>query len=176
VNARPLILCLAAGLGACQNLPEPYPPPEQRSPVVELRPYRVNHVVEMSDGDAPAHFVQDIQPTLAANWRWTSQRPAVHVFMRDNNGVRYVIDFALPEVTFKETGPVTVRFYVNEHELDSVYYTRPGIQHFEKPVPPAWIPAGRESIASAEIDKTWTDPGDHKQFGFILTRMGLTQQ
>jgi hypothetical protein len=96
--------------------------------------------------------------------------------MRANDGVRYVVDFALPEVTFKETGPVTVRFYVNGHELDSVYYARPGIQHFEKPVPPAWIPSGRESIVSAEIDKTWTDPSDHKQFGLILTRMGLTQQ
>ena len=176
VDGRALILCLAGGLGACQNMPEPYAPPEQRRPVQEPRPYRINRVINMSDADAPSRFVNDIAPKLADSWRWTGQHPTVNVFMRANDGVRYVIDFTLPEVTFKETGPVTVSFYVNEHKLDSVRYTEPGNKHFEKPVPPEWIPIRQESKVAAEIDKTWTSESDGNQLGFILTRIGLTQR
>jgi len=176
VNRRALILCLAAGLGACQNLPEPYAPPEQRQPVEDPRPYRLDRVIHMSDADAPSRFVKDISPVLAGSWRWTGKHPALNVFMRASDAVRYTIDFTLPEVTFKDTGPVTLSFYVNDHQLASVRYTEPGNHHFEKPVPPAWIPVGRESTVAAEIDKIWTSPADGNTFGFILTRIGLTQR
>lgn len=176
MNGRALILCLAIGLGACQNMPEPYAPPEQRQPLKELRPYRIDRVFNMSDGDAPPHFVQDISPALADSWRWTGKHPAIHVLMRANDGVRYAIDFTLPQVTFRETGPVTLSFDVNDHKLDSVRYTEPGNKHFEKPVPKEWIPKGRESTVAAEIDKTWTRESDGNKLGFILTRIGLTQQ
>jgi hypothetical protein len=176
VNGRAPILCLAACLGACQNLPEPYAPPEQRHPVEAPRPYRIDRVINMSDDDAPAHFVRDISPVLADSWRWTGKHPAIEVNLRANDGVRYVIDFTLPEVTFQATGPVTLSFYVNEHELGSVRYAEPGDKHFEKPVPQEWIPIGRKSTVAAEIDKTWTGPTDGNQLGFILTRIGLTQR
>ena len=96
--------------------------------------------------------------------------------MRANDRVRYVIDFALPEVTFKDTGPVTLSFYVNDHLLDSVHYTHSGDEHFEKPVPPEWIPLSQESTVAAAIDKVWVAPSDGNKLGFVLVRMGLTQQ
>jgi hypothetical protein len=176
VTGRALIVCLTAFLGACKNLPEAYAPPEQRQIIPEDRPYRLNRVIDMDDAAAPSRFVRDISRMLAANWRWTGQRPAIDIFMRANDGVRFVIDFALPEVNFKTTGPVTLSFYVNNHLLDTVRYSQAGLKHFEKPVPPEWIPAGHESTVSAEIDKLSTDPADGSKLGFILVRMGMTQQ
>jgi hypothetical protein len=175
VSGRALILCFTAFLGACQNLPQAYAPPEQRPLIVEERPYRVTRVMSMNEPDVPSRFVRDISPELTGTWRWTGQRPAIDIFMRANEDVRYVIDFALPPVTFKETGPLQLSFYVNQHLLDTVRYTQPGVKHFEKPVPAEWIPVGRESTVGAEIDKVWTDPADGNRFGFILVRMGLTQ-
>jgi len=163
-------------LSACQNLPDAYGPPEQRRLIPDDRPYRIHRVMNMSDADAPSRFVRDISLGLAESWRWTGQRPAIHVFMRANDGVRYLIDFALPEVTFKDTGPVTISFLVNDHLVDQVRYTEAGSQHFEKPVPAEWVPAGRESTVAAEIDKVWVDPRDGAKLGFILIRMGLTQR
>jgi hypothetical protein len=176
VTGRALIVCLTALLGACKNLPDAYAPPEQRQIIPEDRPFRLHRVIDMDNATARSRFVRDISKTLAANWRWTGQRPALDIFMRANDGVRFVIDFALPEVTFKTTGPVTLSFYVNDHLLDAVRYTQPGLQHFEKPVPPEWIPVGHESTVSAEIDKPSTDPADGSQLGFILVRMGMTQR
>jgi len=176
VSGRVAILCFTVFLGACRNLPEAYAPPEQRPLILVDRPYRVRRVISMDDSDAPSRFVRDISPALAGTWRWTGQRPAIDIFMRVNEGVRYVIDFALPEVTFKATGPVTVSFLVNDHLLDSVRYTEAGDKHFEKPVPAEWIPVGRDSTVGAEIDKVWTAPDDRAKLGFVLVRIGLTQR
>jgi hypothetical protein len=71
---------------------------------------------------------------------------------------------------------VTITFLVNDHALESIRYTEPGLKHFEKPVPEEWIPAEHESFAGAEIDRTWSGGGDGVKLGFILVRMGLTQQ
>ncbi len=87
--------------------------------------------------------------------------------------LKYVIDFTLPEVTFKVTGPVTITFLVNDHVLDKVRYTAQGHQHFEKMVPPGWVELGQYAIAGAEIDKVWVSPTDGARLGFILSRIGL---
>ena len=97
--------------------------------------------------------------------------------MEANNprALRYIIDFVLPEVTFKVTGPVTMTFLVNDHPLDSVRYTAFGEQHFEKVVPPEWVEPMKENLVAASIDKVWVAPVDGAKLGFILTRIGLTQ-
>jgi hypothetical protein len=165
---------LALALCACENTPDPYAPPAQRHPIEAFRPYRVSRIVNMDDGDAESHFVSDIL-FLAGNWRWTNQRPAVRVNLRNTENIRYVIDFAVADVTFKETGPVTVSFFVNDHLLDKAYYDQPGNKHFEKPVPAEWLEAGKDAIVAAHVDKVQIAAGDGAKLGLILTRIGLTQ-
>lgn len=155
-------------------MPEPYRPPVQREPFENFRPYRISRIVEMADGDADAHIVRDIGGP-AGNWRWTNQRPAVRVIPRGNENLRYLTDFTIADVTFNETGAVTVSFFVNDHKLDAVRYDAPGDKHFEAPVPAEWVTPGAETIVSAEVDKVWTAPADGAKLGLILTRLGLTQ-
>lgn len=158
---------------SCDRAPE-FAPPEQRPPLESFKatPARV---VNMSDPDAPAHFFRDITDAAAPTWRWTGQRPAVRVRVRSRENVRYVIDFTIAKTTFQDTGPVTVRFTVNDHVLDEVRYASPGPQHFEKPVPPEWLQENKDAIAGAEIDKIWVSKDDGARFGFILSRIGLAQ-
>ena len=156
-------------------MPEPYAPPVQRQPFEDYRPYRVARIVQMSDGDATVHFVRDISDKLEGSWRWTQQRPAVRVRVRTNEHVKYTIDFTLPEVTFRDTGPVTLSFFVNDHLLDRVPYQSSGPLHFEKPVPAEWVAPDQDAILAAEIDKMWVSKEDGTRLGFILTRIGLTQ-
>jgi hypothetical protein len=164
---------LALGLAGCQTMPESFAPPIQRRPLEEFRPYRATRVVNMIDSDAPSHFVTDITPALAGNWRWALKRPTVWLRPRSNQNVRYSIDFTLPGITFKDTGPVTMSFYVGDHLLEKIRYVEPGQKKYEKPVPPEWIVPGEPVNISAEIDKMWTSPTDGATFGFILTSIGL---
>ena len=162
-----LLLC------ACDRQPE-FPVPEQRSPL-SFASAPASRVLNMDDPNVVHRFVRDISPDLSSSWRWAFQRPAVKIRVRTDHPLKYTIDFAVPELTFRDTGPVTITFKVNDHVLDRVQYTAPGEQHFEKPVPSDWIKLGDEAIVGAEIDKMWTAKDDGKQFGFILTRIGLTR-
>lgn len=168
-------MAASLGLCACQNMPEPYAPPEQRPPVEDFRPYRISQMIPMSGADAPSHFVQDISDNLEGSWRWAGQRPVVRVRIRTNEHLKYVIEFALPEATLRDTGPVTLSFFVNDRLLDRVKYSSPGQLRFEKPVPPEWIAPDQDAILAAEIDKLWVSKTDGARLGFILTRIGLTQ-
>ena len=172
------ILAVMAGsvltLSSCQDMPPAYGTPDQR-PSFEGFKIHSARVINMGDADAPMHFVRDILPELNGSWRWGLQRPAVKIRVRKETRLKYKIDFSLPEITFKDTGPVTIAFTVNDHVLDRVQYARIGEEHFEKAVPPEWLVVGQEAIVGAEIDKLWTSPRDQHKFGFIITRIGLTE-
>ena len=164
-----------ACLSGCQKLPETYAPPEQREPFENFRPYRITRVVDMADGDADSHIVSGILPAGGGQWRWASQRPTVKVALRKVENLEFTMDFSVADATFKSTGPVTFRFFVNDHELGSANYTMPGVYHFEKPVPENWLEAGKDATLAAEVDKVWVAPEDGAKLGFILTRIGLRQ-
>ena len=155
-------------------MPEPYAPPVQRQPFVDYHPKFVS-VVIMADPDAPKRFVQDISSYAEGSWRWTERRPTVRLRLNSNEKLKYTIDFTIPDVTFKDTGPVTISFFVNDHMLDKIHYPNPGYQHFEKAVPAEWVKPNEETLVGAEIDKMWISKDDGTQFGFIITRIGLTQ-
>jgi hypothetical protein len=156
-------------------MPEPYAPPVQRQPFEEGRPHRILYIVDMSSADASAQIVGDISPGGPGAWKWTFQNPTVKVVPRTNQRLSYLIDFGLPEVTFKATGPVTIKFLVNGHVLDSIRYTASGDYHYQKSVPPEWIEPLKETLLGASIDKVWVAPADGAKLGFTLARIGLTQ-
>jgi hypothetical protein len=176
MKRRLALACLAMLIAsACRNVPAAFSPPVQRQPLEDFRPYGVSVVVNMSDEDAPTHFVKDITSVSAPTWRWTGKRPTVRVRVRDSQNLRYSIDFALAEATLLKTGPVTVSFLVNDKVLDRVRYARAGNQHFEKPIPAGWITAGEDTTVGAEIDKLWISPNGGPNLGMILVRIGILQ-
>lgn len=140
--------------------------------MADFRSYRVEHVVNFSQGDMTG-VAQDILPP-AGGWSWSRKRPAIKVRLRGGLPVHYEMDFAVADATFKETGPVSVTFFVNDHALETVLYPRAGQQHFEKVVPAEWLKG--ENLVGAEVDKLWTSPTDGARLGLILNRIGLIEQ
>ena len=145
---------------------------------VRRSPQRVVEAVAqaMSDADAEKHILSDISGPPGAKWRWTGKRPAVQMKFGDSLKLDFVIDFVLMETAMKETGPVTVSFLVNEHKLDSVLYTEPGVQHFEKAIPEEWLERGKDAVLEAEIDKMWSAPQDGAKLGMIFVGAGLRER
>lgn len=162
-------------LCACQNMPRPYAPPAQRPLFDHFRPYRIGRIIDMAHSDANLHVVQDVLGD-SGPWRWTGKHPEVRVKVHTNQHLDYMMDFTIVGDTFKVTGPVTLSFFVNGHLLDTKTYAAEGGQHFLKPVPADWIQTGQDNVLGAEIDKLWIAPADHKGLGFILQRIGLTQE
>jgi hypothetical protein len=161
---------------ACIEVPESYPPPEQRAPLPEFRAYRPAYMVGMMDADAEKYILSDISGPPGGKWRWTGKRPTVQIAFGDRLSLDFIVDFVLMDYTMKDTGPVTVSFAVNGHRLASVLYNQPGVQHFEMPIPEEWLERGKEAVLEAEIDKMWSSSPDGAKLGMMLVGAGLRER
>lgn len=134
-------------------------------------------MVEMSDPDASAHFVHDIVPTSEkVQWYWTGQRPTLKILSVETEGLKLVVDFAIWDEGFRQTGPLELSYFVNDRLLDKVHYDSPGSKHFEKPVPSDWLKTDVESTVAISVDKLYVAPADGAKFGIILTRAGFERR
>ena len=127
VLALTLVLC-----GGCKRAPE-YGPPIQRD--FGEAPARIARVMaEMSAADAETYIVSGVLGAPAgAPWRWTLQRAELNFELDRTDGWKLVADFVIPDSTFRDTGPVTVSFFINGRLLERVLCASPGKQRLEKP-------------------------------------------
>jgi hypothetical protein len=161
-------------LAGCVRAPESYPPPIQRQPLPDLEESASGMLVNMSDPNAGAYFVRDISPGLeGGRWRWTNQRPELKFFLESTKGLKLVWDFSVAEVTFKETGPVTVSFYVNGRPVGRLPCPKPGDYKFEQPVRQELLRANEYNTIAAQADKLWVSQTDGVKLGFTMTRAGF---
>ena len=166
-----LALLLLAG---CSRAPDSYPPPIQRKPLADLEESASGILIEMSDANAGAHFVRDISLGLeGGRWRWTTQRPELKFFLESTKGLKLVWDFSVAEVTFKETGPVTVSFFVNGKPVGRLPCPKPGDYRFEQPVREDLLRAKEDNTIAAQADKLWVSQSDGVKLGFTMTRAGF---
>jgi hypothetical protein len=134
----------------------------------------VGSFVAMSDADADAHIIRDVSPgSDGSPWRWTFQRPELRFWVETATRQKLVADFVIAAATFRETGPVTISFFVNGRLLARQHCPKPGKYHLEKEVPAAWLRTDTFTIVAAEADKLWVSPADGARLGFILSRIGF---
>src|SRR5271169_477109 len=144
------------GLAACDRLPESYPPPEQRHPVVGISPASGSDamMVAMDSSDADLLIAKDIYSGTGISWRWTKKEPTVRIPLLSTENLKFNCDFALWQDSFRITGPLEISFLVNGKLLDKVRYDTPGDKHFEKPVPDKWL-TGNEATVALSVDKLY---------------------
>lgn len=162
-------------LASCVKQDETYAPPYQRHPLAGPDTSRLKHFVAMNDPDAPAHFVRDVSDQLQGNlWRWTAQRPLLRfVLPKQAKNLKLVMDFTIPGDVMKQTGPITITYFLNQHQIDQITYKEPGEQHYEKPVDPKWL-AAEDNLVSAELSKVFVGD-DGARLGLALTRAGFRE-
>lgn len=170
-----LPVALATALSGCVDIPNTYAPPVERRPVTGW-PARPPALIGMGDPEAPAYIVGGISDHVEAGaWRWASKRAELRFILSDTKNVRLVVDFTLPEENLRQTGPVSLSFFVNDVLLETVRYQEPGVKHYEKPIPAEVLRADTYTRLAVEIDKPYRAPQDGKLLGFILNRAGFLQ-
>ncbi|MBI5280694.1 MAG: hypothetical protein HY858_03350 [Candidatus Solibacter usitatus] len=173
-RAWPALCCLL--LCGCVKYPEPYRPPEQRKPLELRDATRLGYFTAMNSPHAPEHFVSDVLPELHDGaWRWVMQCPTFQFQLPVTRSMRLLADITVPEITFKQTGPVQITVHVSGRLLGTIEVAKPGQLQWEKDVPEGWLTTERPVLVRMAIDKLWTSPEDGARRGFIITRLGFVQ-
>ena len=150
------------------------PLPEQR-PVSEGRdPGDLGIFISMGDPYAPEYVVRDISPEKS-NWRWAFVRPELKVRVPATPGFRFLMEFAVPEVTFRETGPIHVTCYLDGKSLGPLLVQEPGRHRYEKHVPAGLVQAGALVTVTADVDKRFIAKEDGAQLSFLLGGAGFIE-
>ena len=167
-------LILLVLLTGCVNQPQTFAPPVQRQPMLDGdAPKAPKQLVTMMDPDADAAIVQDLPRGVNGPWRWAGKKPTVRIFTTNTSGYKLRVRYAIADSTFKDTGPVSLTFFVNDQPFGVVTETSTGEKLFEKPIPSAMLRANADNYLAIEADKVWVSKLDGAQLGFILTSVEL---
>lgn len=158
---------------ACVARPDSYPVPEQHQVFVDGQLSDPEFVVA-SAKDSAKFFVRDVQTHDAGLWRWTGPDPELQFTLSSTSDRKLVYEFVINETTYKDTGPVTIQFFVNDHLLSRERYDSPGSKKFEKPVPKEWLDGKEKTRVRAKIENTWRG-ADGVLLGILLKRAGFPE-
>jgi hypothetical protein len=169
----PLAVVLA--LAGCQRSTDvAFTPPAQHAPTKLAEPSGKNFIA-MRDPDVSDYIVRDVSDSLeGGGWRWTFDRPELRYRLTNTENLRLEVDFAIAGATLKDTGPVTVSFFVNGRPLGSMKCGKAADYKFTKAVPAQWLKPGDGTLVAAEARPLWNAP-DGKHLGFILTQEGFVR-
>jgi hypothetical protein len=128
----------------------------------------------MDDPVAAEYIVRDISPERGYR-RWAFLHPELRFRVQEARHLKFAAEFAIPEVTFKVTGPVTVNCSVNAHHVGSIRCPRPGDYRLEVAVPDGVVDPGKEVHVTFETNPRWVSPEDGAELSFFLRSAGFTQ-
>jgi hypothetical protein len=159
----------------CANLPD-YAPPPQREALPGAESGGFSSFLSMSNPNADAYIVQGVAAhTEGPGFRWTYAHPVLRFRLPGVERLRFVMDFALPEITFRVTGPVTLSISLNGRPFDHPRFDHPGQEHYERDVPPDYLRADAINLVAIDPDKLYTAPEDSAKLGFPLSRVGFVE-
>ena len=169
--------CAACALlSSCTPVPQWYSMPSQRTGRPETEPVGVGSFMAFGDRTAPEYIVADILPGSGKEvWRWTNQKPTLKFVVMETARWAFQATFALPEATWKQTGPVTLRVFVNEQLIATAANLPAGRHELRWPVPVGLLKANFETVVRLELDKVFIAEADQARLGMILESAGFVR-
>ena len=126
----------------------------------------------MDDPQAGEFLVKDISP--ASDYRrWAFTHPEMRFRVKDVRNLTFTAELTVPEVTFKVTGPVTVRYAVNGRTLGTLRVDHAGDFRIETAVPDGILEPGKYISVTFDANPRWISPEDHAELSFLLRSAGF---
>ena len=174
---RPQIIALAAVFwcNACARQAESFAPPVQRAALLVPKGGELGYFLSMADPHADAYLVKDVAPEGPGTWRWVYDHPTLRFLVPDVPRLKFAMDFAIPERTMRETGPVTLTISINGKPLDSLRCEHGGEQHYAHDVPRDLLRPNAINLVAIDPNPVWVSKADGGRLGFILSRAGFTE-
>lgn len=136
-------------------------------------PRVLGDMVGMESPFAERHILSGLLGAPAGSqWRWANQRAVLRFQVMEPEHLKFFVRFVIADSTFKTTGPVTMRFFLNDKLLGTMPCGTHGERLFEAPVPAGWIQPGEIVTTAVEVDKVWIS-SDNAKLGFLLVSAGF---
>jgi hypothetical protein len=157
---------------ACVRTPDSYPLPQQHNP---FRSGGVpsSEFITMDHPDLRKAVVKDVVVDEQGPWRWTGQDPELRFFLSSTRDRTLIVEFVINDRTFRDTGPVTVSFYVNDHLAGEETFKSDGDKSFEKAIASEWLEGKPETRVRLHVHNVWPIPGAN--LGILLKRIGFAE-
>jgi hypothetical protein len=155
-------------LSGCSRLPESFPPPRQAA---ALAP---DPMAAMSDANAGDYIEEGFREKSEGPWRWAHEHPVLRFHLPLLPRAKFHMTFALPEQTFRLTGPVTLTFSVNGHVFDRARYDKAGEQQYTHEVPAEFLKPDATNLVAIDSDRAAV-PNPPEKLTFVLIRAGFTE-
>jgi hypothetical protein len=173
-----IAFALAALLTLVSCSPAPKPgvgdSDSKTGPAVKVRQLPTKAMVRMSDPTLDDYIVKDVGDTLEAKtWRWSYERPEFRFQLKQATGQKLEVHFAVAGATFKTTGPVTIKFLVNNKPIGTMKVLNPGEQLYSKAVPADLLRTDALTDVAIEARPFWTSGTDGRHLTLILTQVGF---
>jgi len=168
------LVCLLIGSG-CRRYPDWYAPPAQRQSFEgDEPPAVVAAMFRMNQADVAQYLVKDVaNGPEGAEWRWVFKRPEMRFLIQDAGNLCFFMDFAIPEVTFRQTGPVRFTLFINNQLFKTFRFDQHGQMQLLTPVPSALLKPRAVNHVAIDVDPVWVGPTDGATRGFILSSAGF---
>jgi hypothetical protein len=157
---------------SCGRQPGVYAAPPQSSLDLGPDPDGPHSFVYMDDPVVDDYLVHDFSPERGFR-RWAFTRPELRFRLKDVRHLIFTAEFAIPEVTYKVTGPVTVSYAVNGRTLGAIRCNHAGDFRLQKPVPDGLVEPDQFVRVTFEANPRWISPDDGAQLSFLLRSAGF---
>ena len=99
---------------SCVRAPESYPAPEQHFPFRSGDAGPADFIT-LDNSVVASSVIKDVFVDEEGPWRWTGANPELRFALSSTANRTLVVDFAINDRTFRDTGALTIGYYVNDH-------------------------------------------------------------
>jgi hypothetical protein len=164
-------------LVGCSRSKDSQNPPSQQGAIRRKQMPPTKSIIAMNDPAAFDYVVRGVSEDLAGGlWRWTLENPELQFVLKSTDKVKLEAVYSVADATLKDTGPVTVTFSVNGHNLPPVKYAKTGDYKFSQPVPAAWLNTEGLTKVAIDVKPLWVSHTDGQKLGLILIRTGFVSE
>jgi hypothetical protein len=134
----------------------------------------IGESMTVSSVDGYKYFVDDVimcQPKSEVCW--TLDTPELKFWLSSNRDRVLTVNFKLSGETLKQTGPLVIDYFVNDHFLERVRYTEEGDHTYQHAIPSGWLRTDDYTLVKMQVRNPYVAPADGAKLGVLLVSAGF---
>ena len=135
---------------------------------------RIGETMAVSNADAYKYFVEGIiMCGPKSESCWTLDAPELKFWLSSDRARVFEARFTISGDTLKQTGPLIIDYFINDHFLERVRYAEAGEHTYRHLVPPNWLRTNDYTLVKMQIRNPYVAPADGAKLGVLLVSAGF---